>query len=381
MTVVLAQGGSTAPVEKINYTVKVVDFDGKSQSGVTVQFLKSGSPVAVQMTDSSGSVSAELPMGEYTVTLAFAGTQMYYEKSSAVLSPGRPAVTLRVTATVAKKPVQDWFGTVYDVEPGGTYVRMQANVVTYFAFTPTQEGVYRITASNPKAQLDSYGSINFPNKQSVPGATATSFELNVKENNLGGTYAIGITGVTECILIIERIGSAILDDTDVPWQEYQGKRPTKAYTLNGTRQFTYVDLTGSTASIQPVLGSDGYYHMNSATGKILYVNLGPDAQYISMYNMLGLSGFGGTRLGRQFYDENGNLVRKEDYTACMTAYAECRDPVNNVYPLTEDLMYMLKNGGEYMGWWNKESANYLFTDLGDRFNPELGWMFAVCYLK
>ena len=381
MTVVLEQGGSTAPEEKINYSVKVMDFSGKTQSDVTVQFLKDGSPVAVQKTDSSGSVSAELPMGDYTVTLAFSGTQMYYEKSGAVLSPGRPALTLRVTATVAKNPEQEWFGPVYMVAPGGTYARMQSNVVTYFAFTPEVEGLYRITASNPKAQLGYYGGINYPNKQTVTGATATSFELNVKEGNLGATYAIGITGVTECILIIERIGPAILDDTDVPWEVYQGNRPAKVYSLGGTKQFTYVDLTGSTASFKPVLGSDGYYHLNSATGKILYVNLGPDAQFISMYNMLGVSGVGGTRLGRQFYDEEGNLLRKEDYTECMIAYVESRDPVNNVYPLTEDLMYMLQNGGEYMGWWDAENANFLFADFGDKFNPELGWMFAVCYLK
>ena len=42
-------------------------------------------------------------------------------------------------------------------------------------------------------------------------------------------------------------------------------------------------------------------------------------------------------------------------------------------------MYMLKNGGEHMGWWDKNSANFLFADLGSKFNPELGWMFAVCY--
>ena len=379
MTVVLGQGGSTEPAEKINYTVKVVDFDGKSQSGVTVQFLKNNSPVAVQKTDSTGSVNAELPMGEYTLTLAFSGTQMYYEKSGAVVSSSRPSVTLRVTSTVAKSPSQEWFGTVFTVTPGGTYVRMQANVVTYFAFKPDQEGLYRVTASNPKAVLDSYGSINFPVKQNVATGSGNSFELNIKEDNLGETYAIGITGVTECILIIERIGSAILDDTDVPWEEYQGKRPTKAYTLSGTRQFTYVDLTGSTDSFKAVLGSDGYYHLNSATGKILYVNLGPDAQYISMYNMLGLSGFGGTRLGRQFYDADGKLLRKEDYTACMIAYTECRDPVNNVYPLTEDLAYMLQNGGEYLGWWDIEHPNYLFTAKSN-LNTEIAWMFAVCYV-
>ena len=66
----------------------------------------------------------------------------------------------------------------------------------------------------------------------------------------------------------------------------------------------------------------------------------------------------------------------------MIAYAENRCPVNDVYPLTEDLVYMLKNGGNMMGWWDSTNENnFLFESLGDAFNPELGWMFAVCYVK
>ena len=68
----------------------------------------------------------------------------------------------------------------------------------------------------------------------------------------------------------------------------------------------------------------------------------------------------------------------------MLQYVICRNPQTGsaafeVYPLTEDLMYMLQNGGAHMGWWNEVSAQYLFADLGSAFNPELGWMFAVCY--
>lgn len=382
MTVVLKSDDDEKPdEEKITYTVKVIDYSGQAQSSVKVQFLDGNVPVAVQTTDSSGSVSAELPIRDYAVSLAFSGTEMYYEESGAVLSASRPSLVLRVTAVVAKSPTMDWFGTVYQVALGGTYVRMQPNVVTYFAFTPEQEGLYRVTATNPKAQLEYYGSINFPNKQTVPGATSTSFELNVKEGNLGGTYAIGITGVNKCILVIERIGPAVLDDTDVPWEVYQGNRPTKPYTLGSKKNFTEIDLTKNTSEVQIVLGDDGYYHLNSATGKLLYVNLGPNAQPVSFYNMLGFSGYGGTRFGRQFHDADGNLVKKEDYTECMVAYVENRDPVNHVYPLTEDLVYMLKNGGEAMGWWDVNSESFLFADEGADFNPELGWMFAVCYLK
>lgn len=394
ITVTPGQGGpggeggeATEPVEKITYTVEVVDFAGNAQSGVTVQFLEGSTPVAVQTTDSAGAVSADLESGSYKVSLAFSGKQMYYDSSAAVLTAGKPSIRLRVTGTTATNPTEEWFGITYTVNPGATHVKVkQANLNTFFAFAPEQEGNYRISVTNSKAKLQHYGSINFPNPQEVEGATATSYELNVKENNLGGTYAICVTGATEYILVIERVGSAILDENDIPWQEYEGNPPTKKHTETVSQKMTYVDLTGKTSSFKPVLGDDGYYHLNSKDGKLLFVNLGVNARHISMYNMLGISGVGGTKFGKVFRDGSGNILKKEDYTNCMIEYATYRSPQNasnpyefEVYPLTEDLMYMLKNGGEHMGWWDESSDNFLFADLGSKFNPELGWMFAVCY--
>lgn len=384
MTIVLEQEAPdvTEPEEKIAYTVKVTDYAGKAQKNVTVQFLSEGSPVAAQRTGTTGQVSVELPIADYTVKLAFSGKPMYYEDKNTTLTPGRPSLVLRVTAVTGGTPEDEWFGPTYTAGVGGTYVTMQPNVVTYFAFAPEQEGLYRVTASDPDAQISYWGSINFPIEQQINGGVATNtFELNVKEGNIGVTYAIGITGVSDCILEIERIGTAVLDNSDVPWEVYEGNPPTKAISLGGSKKFTQVDMTQETESVILVMDNDGFYHLNSVDGPMLYVNLGPNAPYISMYNMLGVSGVGGTRLGKYFYLEDGSLLKKEDYTACMISYVECRDPVNQVYPLNEDLMYMLKNGSENMGWSDVDNANFMFTELGESFNPELGWMFAVCYVK
>ena len=388
LTMILGQGGDDPGSEtRIIYTVKVVDYSGNAQSGVTVQFLKNGSPVAVQTTDDTGRTSAELAEGDYTVALVASG--LYYEESGAVLSASSPYLVLRVTQTKAENPKSYYFGTTYTANVGATYVTMtQTNVVTYFTFTPTQEGLYRITASDPNAEISYWGgSVHFVSKREINGGVPTNtFDVNVKESELGNTYIIGVEGVTDCILVIERTGSAELDETDIPWEVYEGNPPTKIYGSNPGQNLTYVDLTGKTSSFKAVLGSDGYYHLNSASGKLLYVNLGANARYISMYTMLGVSGVGGTKLGRTFYNSDGSVLKKEDYTECMIAYVNCRAPQSTtttyayeVYPLTEDLVYMLQNGGEYMGWWDETSANFLFAELGSKFNPELGWMFAVCY--
>ena len=137
-----------------------------------------------------------------------------------------------------------------------------------------------------------------------------------------------------------------------------------------------------------VKGEDGYYHLNTEDGPILYVNLGADAPYISMGTMVGAIGEYGTGFKKIFFNEDGTpemnadgTYHKEDYTAAMVAYALHADPATGVYPLTDDLIYMIQNGGEDKGWYTPGSGAYLFEEMDITVNPELIWMFAVCYLK
>ena len=113
-------------------------------------------------------------------------------------------------------------------------------------------------------------------------------------------------------------------------------------------------------------------------GEILNTN----AQYISMYSMLGASGVGGTNFGKVFYNSDGSIRLKESYNECMMAYINCRNPQTGsaafeVYPLTEDLMYMLKNGGEHMGWWDETKPMYIFSEVNEV--TEIAYLFACCY--
>ena len=142
-----------------------------------------------------------------------------------------------------------------------------------------------------------------------------------------------------------------------------------------------MDLAASSDAVKAVYNEkDGYYHLNSADGPLLYVSLGSNARYVSMYVMLGLTGVGGTSFTQTFYDAEGKAVRREDYTTCMQAYATYADSTYGVYPLTEDLAYMLRQGGDYKGWWKQDSGNYLFTDV-ENLNTENAWMFAVCWFE
>jgi hypothetical protein len=72
---------------------------------------------------------------------------------------------------------------------------------------------------------------------------------------------------------------------------------------------------------------------------------------------------------------------KEDYTDAMVAYALHADPTTGAYPLTDDLIYMIQHGGDFKGWYTPGSGTYLFEEKEIQVDPQLIWMFAVCYLK
>ena len=61
----------------------------------------------------------------------------------------------------------------------------------------------------------------------------------------------------------------------------------------------------------------------------------------------------------------------------MTDYVKVSDPVSGLYALNDDLIHMIQNAGEYMGWWDSSNPNFLLTSV-EGLNPESGWMFAVC---
>jgi len=265
-----------------------------------------------------------------------------------------------------------------------------------------------------------------PNSFLYPGMSSegkenNTFSINltdqtINENNPQAPYIIGIKateGFTDTVLVISRREAQMTVEL-APWTPYvpSAALPPVAYeeVSSGVTQtvlapkgeiyrlpiqagqgLKFVNMKNDTV----VKGIDGKYHLNSATGPEVYVFLGSASttttRYgISFYDMLGLSGTGGTQFGRIYYnedgtpktseDENGNLIYyKESYVDAMTAYTLHADPIYGVYPLNDDLMYMLRYGGENKGWYTKTNPNYLFGN--GNYTPENGWKFVICYVE
>lgn len=194
---------------------------------------------------------------------------------------------------------------------------------------------------------------------------------------------IGVTGAEETIIEIVRLGDAILDETDIPYTEYVPAHQPTAFTLKEKGKLTYLDMSADTDAYDIVLGDDGFYHLGSPDGELLYVNLGPDAPHQCLYYVAGAGATGVAGVGIKATirdEETGEVIIKHDFSQCVRDYGDCMDAKTGVYPLTEDLKFIIQTAGEYYGWWDSNSTNFWLNSVED-LNPELGWLFAVCYVK
>lgn len=380
ITVKLKKSGSVS--NAITYTVNVVDYNGNGLSGVTAVFKKNGAAIGTATSDSNGKVSIQLEKADYEITLALDGYK--YDSSVAKVTSGQTSVTITMAKTTTKTE------EVYFDEDGAYYVESGSQFVTitnsdknnegsngYFLFEPKRTGKYKIELSDPKALISYWGgSTHYVNESTYDVEhTNTSLTINVVE--VGPTYVIGVKNTSECIMTVTRTGKAV---TEMAWTDYAGKDKVSAYTCP-SGELTYVDITKSSNDYKLVKGSDGYYHLGSADGPVMLVHLGAGAPYIALSDVIGLSGTGGSNFGKYFYNSNGTLQKKENYTSLLATYINNMDQNKMVYPLTDDLIYILKNGGEFRGWWASSGYGNVIYAAKPNLNSEIAWMWACCYIK
>ena len=87
------------------------------------------------------------------------------------------------------------------------------------------------------------------------------------------------------------------------------------------------------------------------------------------------------------YDEQGNFVEKIEFITCINTYNGYVDNSTNrpvagytdkgIYPLTDDLVYIMQTYTSISEWNDATSPNYLFTDMV--IDTDTAWMFPVCY--
>lgn len=370
------------------YQVKVLDGQGKPlTSGVIVKFLQNGEQVAMQPVNTEGIAAKELTKGDYTVELTFTNNEIsgHYDQSAAVLSADKTTLELSLISKLSDATYDLVIGgdnyKAGVVNAGSTYVPVKANVRNYFIFSPTEGGTFEISVNNNAIKIGYYGAPHFVQSASAVDVIDNKITLSISDSSLGGSYVFGLDGTdadTDAILSIIRTGDPTITIADMPWTEYKTTHTPAPYTLNlNGKSLKYVDIKGKTDDNKVVFNdADGYYHFGTADGPVILMHLGKKAPYVSLQTVIEGDGLGGGAPIREyFFDADGNFLKKEDYTNILRTYFENMDQEAGVYPLTKDLEYIIKNGCH--GWWDKDDPDFIFTDC----NPEIGWMFALCYVS
>lgn len=232
---------------------------------------------------------------------------------------------------------------------------------TVFTFEPTETGKYTFTVTDGQIGLVSTNGMWITTEPSAESVAANT--LTWECTGVGQGIWVAVMANTNAANITISKEGIVVDE--VPWTDYENKITPEAFTFTGNAEdMLYVDTEDDTVD-SAVLGEDGFYHLNSADGPILYVDL-DDA----MMSLVDAMGYG--QLKDIVYDGE-EIVSKVDYNTAFGAYVACADSASMLYPLTEDLMTVYKNVGHYQGWYGEDGW------VGG--TEEDAWMFACYYVK
>lgn len=407
-----ACGGDSVATEaplspNADYTVHVTDITGAPCPDVmAVKFMQNGKQAAMQVVKDGVAVK-NMARGEYTVELQFSGdsAQRYtFDANAAKLTKTGIETTIILTQKLGEASMDLFAGgednKAYFVSAGGTNVPLNAEKRSYFIFNPTEAGLYEFSLIGSDAAIGYYGGTHMVQQSNLAEMNGNTFTLSISQGNLGGAYVLGIdAGQGNATLAIQRIGDPKWSIEDEPWTEYTLKHTPSAYTLPAGTVLNKFDLTASTDTYNIVLGSDGFYHLNTENGPLVYVRVGEPQKGETSDKESGRTGSAQTVPGeylpsfqvmldsspvrRYFFDADGNFLKKEDYSEDLKTYIKCVDKATGVYPLTEDLKYIIQNQGEQAGWWNPDGQSYLFIDSnGNRvpfINHEIAWLVMCVY--
>lgn len=384
----------------VEYKVTAKDALGKPYtSGVIVKFLQNGSQIAMQVCDATGVATKKLKAGNYDVELSFTDGDdaFHYEKEGLKVTSEKNELDVIVAYTTSDSTEKQVYYNqkdfnAYSVMEGCTYVELDTEYRSFFMFTPTNAGTYEFSIKDgSNVSIGYYGAPHYIQQYSAAEVKDNKFTVSISASMIGtgdtGTTVIvigvdSLDGAKNCVIGIERIGEPEHTLADEPWTIYKKTSVLSKYTLPTGATINEFDITSVTDAYKLVYSEkDGFYHLNSEDGPLVLVRLAKDPKYVACFKTI----LDNTGVNKYFYDENGEFVKKESYSECLLEYIECADEKEGLYPLTEDLKYIIQQKGEYAGWFDANSNNYIFKNQdGNKVvgvNTEISWLFMCCYIN
>ena len=264
---------------------------------------------------------------------------------------GTVSATLTFTSSEIQKELEPWILSDLFLSVGDNDLTLDANAVTtIYEFCPDEAGVYKFTASDANALVGNwgYGSFNIVDKTTDKTST-----LEYTITSVGQCVMVGISGADNVTLTIEKISDYHHDV--IQWTVYQNTELDKwaGYVIDAST-FKAIDVTDRVADVI-VKCDDGLYRYGDETGRVVVANLIANP-YLSFSAALNS---GPLRVA--YEDENGVYTTGIEMTDAMQKYCD----KGKYYPLTDELIYMLKELGNDKGWFdaNKVNGYYLFGDV------------------
>ncbi len=387
------------------YTISVTDYKGNApETDVLVEVKKGDETVGMKKADGKGRVSFELERGDYTFVPTAAGGEYYYDAEECVLSADKTDATVVIYKKSGDKAtIYPSFGSndersAYDaalVGEGATYVEIDRDDIAYYIFTPTRGGIYSVSCiADGEVGLGFYGDANVVRDDDIAKLDENgAFRFEVKNGSVGTDFGgtlrlvIGLRSATvdNAIIVVERIGDP---EKEVEWTNIPASELPANFERTDMLNHKLVNISVTDPSVKLVYSDeDGCFHYGSESGPVVYMRISSSTKFLNSFTEICET----AAMCRIYYDESGKVSRKDGYNEMIAAYAEICDG-NGVCPLTNELMLMLQNVGEHMGWWDfGETGNQIFTndyDTGEatgvtKDNIVKGneWMFALCYVE
>jgi len=380
----------------VKYTVNVKDSLGTPYSdGIVVKFMQDGEQIAMQTCNEKGISEKTLPAGEYDVELSFtAGEDAYHYAKGTKLTAKENSADIIVSVLPEGEPstivVSSEEYSAYAVKTGCTYVSLKEGGMSYFLFSPTRGGIYEFSVADGKnCEIGYYGAPHFVQSNNLAEIKDGKFSISVSNSMIGtgeggtSTYVIGIKSEDSknCILAIERTGDPQETIADMPWEIYKATHEMSTYTLPEGYEIKEFDLTAKSDEYKLIYNeNDGFYHLDSTDGPLVLVRLAEDCDYIACFKtILDRSG-----VTKYYYDDEGKFDKKVSFSECLLEYIEYADEAEGVYPLTEDLKFIIQERGGYVGWWDIDNPGYIFKDVDGNndssINADIAWLLMCCYI-
>lgn len=267
------------------------------------------------------------------------------------------------TAKELERPLVDIEKSEVVLEPGANVVDLLENtIVSLYEFIPAEPGIYTITVDDG-VTMATYGfsawNLIANAENGVIVHTATDAEQ---------TILIGLTAEAASVTVtIEKTGEYI-PPVQNEYTNYEPGCPVDS-DFQEPENLVSIDINKEQ---NVVLGDDGFYHLGTVDGPVVYVNLNNEQFALAV-----LYDAGAPITMRGIYvDENGESHYYDFMDMIAGNYYEYSKE-NDYHPLNKDLMIFLKAYGQSQGWYNANTSGFAAIQGGE-FLAESAWL-ACCY--